>query len=87
MRSFILKCEICLGLLFCSLIAFSQDYWDECSGSHGINVCFKKNNPSCANPPNGSYVVQVSGIPSTASDVVVILYNFDTKYNYIRIER
>ena len=81
MRAFILKCEICLGVLLSSFFAFSQDNWDECSSSHGINVCFKKNNPTCAEPPNGSYVVQVSGIPSTASDVVVILYNFDTKEN------
>ena len=81
MRSFILKCTICIGLLCSSFLAFSQGAWDECEDSHGINVCFKQNDPSCANPPNGSYVVQVSGIPPTASDVVVILYNFDTKEN------
>lgn len=79
MRSFILKCTICIGLLCSSLLTFSQDDWDECEDSHGINVCYKQNNPLCPDPPDGSYVVKVSGIPPTANDIVVILYNFDTK--------
>ena len=81
MRSIILKCTICFGLLLCSFLAFSQEDWDACNESHGLNVCYKRIHPTCPDPPNGSYVMKVSGIPATANEVVVYLYNFSLSTN------